>query len=86
MMSDAIHFSSKFHYIFFTSTIVCKVNEFIQRSRSTVKMQENVLHGPDASCISFNMVRNQLFRMKYTFSVKLYPHTLNFVQSVESRS
>ena len=31
------------------------------------------------------MVRNQLFRMKYTFPVKLYPHTLNFVQSIESR-
>ena len=56
----------KAHFIFSTSKIISKVNESIQRSRSTVKMQENCLHGPDRSCISFNMVRNQLFRMKYT--------------------
>ena len=74
MMSDAIfydetHFFSNFikaHFIFSTSKIISKVNESIQRSRSTVKMQENRLHGPDTSCISFNMVRNQLFIMKYT--------------------
>ena len=56
----------KAHFVFSTSKIISKVNESIQRSRSTVKMQENRLHGPDTSCISFNMVRNQLFRMKYT--------------------
>ena len=53
----------KAHFIFSTLKIISKVNESIQRSRSTVKMQENRLHGLDPSCISFNMVRNQLFRI-----------------------
>ena len=55
----------KAHFIFSTSKILSKVNESIQRSRSTVKMQENALHGPDTaafdsiwleiSCIGLNV-------------------------------
>ena len=51
-----------FHSIFSTSKIISKVNEFIQRSRSTVKMQENVLHGPDTSCICYNLISSSNFR------------------------
>ena len=85
MMRHTFPVNLLLHSIFSTSKIISKVNEFIQRSRSTVKMQENVLHGPDTSCIWYNLVRNQLFRMKYTFPVKLYPHTLSVVQSTELR-
>ena len=41
----------KAHFIFSISKIISKVDESIQRSRSTVRMQENVLHVPDTSCI-----------------------------------
>ena len=41
----------KAHFIFSISKIISKVNESIQRSRSTVRMQENALHIPDTSCI-----------------------------------
>ena len=41
----------KAHFIFSISKIISKVNESIQRSRSTVRMQENALHVPDTSCI-----------------------------------
>ena len=43
--------SIKAHFIFSISKIISKVNESIQISRSTVRMQENVLHVPDTICI-----------------------------------
>ena len=41
----------KAHFIFSNLEIISKVNEYIYRSRSTVRMQENALHGPDTSFI-----------------------------------
>ena len=55
MMSDAIHFSSKFHYTsyFPPQRLYLRSMSSFKRSRSTVKMQENVSnkvrHGPGTS-------------------------------------
>ena len=68
----------------FSTSIITKVNEFIQRSRSTVKCRK--ISWMDQINAAFDSIwLETILKDKIHFPVKLYPHTLSAVQSIESR-
>ena len=61
----------KAHFIFSISKIIPKVNESIQRSRSTVRMQKNVLHIPANTKYFQNIFRRTEKKTLATFPINM---------------